>query len=119
MQALLPALDVRAAIGVAGTVGQLAALAGSQTLTAGDVERLLDELSALPLAQRREVPNLDPARAPVIVAGAIIVREVLRRYSLEELQFSVRDILDGAALEAAAMPGPEEGAAPPGAYTCC
>jgi hypothetical protein len=55
----------------------------------------------------------------VIVAGAIIVREVLRRYRLEQLLFSVRDLLDGAALAAAALPRPEEGAAPPGAYTCC
>jgi exopolyphosphatase/pppGpp-phosphohydrolase len=55
----------------------------------------------------------------VIVAGAIIVREVLRRYRLELLRFSVRDLLDGAALEAASLPEPEEGAAPPGAYTCC
>jgi len=65
------------------------------------------------------VKNLDPARAPVIVGGMLIVREVLRRYGLDRLQFSVRDLLDGAALEAAALPAPVEGPAPPGAYTCC
>jgi exopolyphosphatase/guanosine-5'-triphosphate,3'-diphosphate pyrophosphatase len=119
VQALLPELQVRAAIGVAGTVAQLAALTGSTTLTIADVERLVDELAALPIEQRRSVPNLDPARAPVIVAGAIVVREVLRRYRLEQLQFSVRDLLDGAALAAADLPEPDEGAAPPGAYTCC
>ena len=32
---------------------------------------------------------------------------------------SERDILHGAALEAAALPELEEGDAPPGAYTCC
>ena len=32
---------------------------------------------------------------------------------------SERDLLDGAALAAAELPEPEEGAAPPGAYTCC
>jgi hypothetical protein len=32
---------------------------------------------------------------------------------------SEHDILDGAALEAAKLPEPEEGEAPPGAYTCC
>jgi hypothetical protein len=44
---------------------------------------------------------------------------VLRRYDLRELRFSVRDLLDGAALAAADLPAPAEGAAPPGAYTCC
>ena len=55
----------------------------------------------------------------MIVAGGLIVRTVLARYGLDELRFSVRDLLDGAALEAAALPAPDEGAAPPGAYTCC
>ena len=31
----------------------------------------------------------------------------------------VRDILDGIAFAAAELPAPEEGAAPPGAFTCC
>jgi exopolyphosphatase/guanosine-5'-triphosphate,3'-diphosphate pyrophosphatase len=59
-------------------------------------------LAALALAERRKVPGLDPERAPVIVAGAVIVREVLRRYGLDRLEFSERDLLDGIALEVAA-----------------
>ena len=55
----------------------------------------------------------------MIVGGALIVREVLRRYDLDEIEFSVRDLLDGAALAAADLPAADEGAAPPGAYTCC
>jgi exopolyphosphatase/guanosine-5'-triphosphate,3'-diphosphate pyrophosphatase len=114
-----PDLDVTSAIGVAGTVGQLAALAGTAELSLATVERLTDELTAMPLAELRQVPNLDPDRAPVIVAGALIVRETLRRYRLGGLRFSVRDILDGVAMEAAAMPPPDDQDAPPGAYTCC
>jgi hypothetical protein len=38
---------------------------------------------------------------------------------LKALRISERDILDGAALAAAELPAEEEGAAPPGAYTCC
>ena len=53
------------------------------------------------MAERREVPGLEPARAPVIVGGAVVVAEVLRAYRLERLAFSVRDLLDGVALEAA------------------
>jgi hypothetical protein len=55
-----------------------------------------------------------------VVVGAILnAREVLRRYGLDRLRFSVRDLLDGAALEAAELPEAVEGPAPPGAYTCC
>ena len=116
---LLPSLDVSDAIGVAGTVGQLAVLAGSDDLSADDVDRLTRELAALPLSDLRQIRGLVPERAPVIVAGALIVREALRRYGLGRIRFSVRDLLDGVALAAAALPEPDEGAAPPGAYTCC
>ncbi len=119
IRAELPELDVRDGIGVAGTVGQLAALVGTDLLALAAIEQQLDQLAALALAERRTVPGLDPDRAPVIVAGCLIVREVLRHYRLDAIQFSVRDILDGAALEAAALPPGAEGEAPPGAYTCC
>ena len=62
---------------------------------------------------------LDPDRAPVIVGGALIAREVLTYFGLDKLEISERDILDGAALAAAELPKEDEGAAPPGAYTCC
>jgi exopolyphosphatase/guanosine-5'-triphosphate,3'-diphosphate pyrophosphatase len=116
---LLPSLDVTDAIGGAGTVGQLAALAGTDVLTREEVQRLLAELAAVPLDERRRISHLDPKRAPVIVAGALVVDTVLDRYGLDGLRFSVRDLLDGAALEAAELPEADEGAAPPGAYTCC
>jgi exopolyphosphatase / guanosine-5'-triphosphate,3'-diphosphate pyrophosphatase len=119
VRGLLPELEPADAVGVAGTVGQLAALAGSETLRLAEAERLTGRLAASPLAVRRRLPGLDPDRAPVIVGGAVIVCEVLRRYDLRELRFSVRDLLDGAALAAADLPAPAEGAAPPGAYTCC
>jgi hypothetical protein len=38
---------------------------------------------------------------------------------LPGIEASERDILHGAALEAAALPDPVEGDAPSGAYTCC
>jgi exopolyphosphatase/guanosine-5'-triphosphate,3'-diphosphate pyrophosphatase len=79
----------------------------------------LERLAALSLEERRRVPGLEPERAPVIVGGAVILREVLDRYRLDEVEASEHDILDGAALLAAQLPEPVEGAAPPGAYTCC
>ncbi len=116
---LLPPLAVVRAVGVAGTVAQLALLAGANELRLVTIEGLLDGLGSQSLDERRRVRNLDPKRAPVIVGGALIVREVLRSYELTRIRFSVRDLLDGAALEAAALPPAIEGSAPPGAYTCC
>jgi exopolyphosphatase/guanosine-5'-triphosphate,3'-diphosphate pyrophosphatase len=100
LRSVLPALEPAKAVGVAGTVAQLDALLGAVTLEAVEAELAL--LASLPLAERRLVPKLDPARAPVIVAGALIVAEVLRRYRLGEIAYSVHDLLDGIALEAAA-----------------
>jgi exopolyphosphatase/guanosine-5'-triphosphate,3'-diphosphate pyrophosphatase len=107
------------AVGVAGTITTLAALAEESPLTADALAAQLVRLARLPLAERRALPSLDPERAPVIVAGAVIVREALAFFGLRELEVSERDILDGAALAAAELPDAEEGAAPPGAYTCC
>jgi exopolyphosphatase/guanosine-5'-triphosphate,3'-diphosphate pyrophosphatase len=119
-----------AAIGVAGTITSIAALAlgldeydrervHGARLTAGALGEQLDQLAALPVSERRELRPLDPERAPVIVAGALIARETLSFFGLDALEISERDILDGAALAAAELPEAEEGAAPPGAYTCC
>jgi exopolyphosphatase/guanosine-5'-triphosphate,3'-diphosphate pyrophosphatase len=130
VRASLPTLEPRQAIGVAGTITAIAALdlglveyeperVEGHRLTAGGVQAQLDRLAALPEEERRRVPGLEPERAPVIVAGAVIVREVLARYDLAELAASEHDILHGAALAAAELPELEEGPAPPGAYTCC
>lgn len=121
---------VRAAVGVAGTVTTLAALdlglvvydperVHGHRVSAESVESQLRGLAALPLAVRRRVPGLEPERAPVIVAGIVIVREVLRYFGLATLEASEHDLLHGAAQAAAELPDPVEGAAPPGAYTCC
>jgi exopolyphosphatase / guanosine-5'-triphosphate,3'-diphosphate pyrophosphatase len=118
------------AIGVAGTITSLAALdlalaeydperVHGHVLTLDAVGQQLSRLASMPLAERRQIPALDPERAPVIVAGAVLLREVLMHFGLEEIGASERDILHGAALEAAALPEPVEGDAPPGAYTCC
>lgn len=101
VRGLLPDLHIDSAIGVAGTVTQLHALVGELTLEA--LERELEHLASLALAERAQLVGMDPARAPVIVGGAVIVVEILRRYGLSSLAWSIRDLLDGVALEAAAM----------------
>jgi exopolyphosphatase/guanosine-5'-triphosphate,3'-diphosphate pyrophosphatase len=54
------------------------------------------------LADRRHVPGLEPARAPVIVGGLVVLAEVMARFSLTAIEASERDILHGAALAASA-----------------
>jgi exopolyphosphatase/guanosine-5'-triphosphate,3'-diphosphate pyrophosphatase len=130
VRTVLPELDATSAVGVAGTITTLAALdlgldeydrkrVHGHDLSVAGIERQLGRLAALPLAERREVPALEPERAPVIVAGAVIAREVLVAYGLGAYRVSEHDILDGIALAAAELPEPVEGDAPPGAYTCC
>ena len=118
------------AIGVAGTVTTLATLdlgdseydparTHGHRISRASAETQLERLAALSVEERRLVGGIEPGRAPVIVAGLIVLREVLAAYDLAEIEVSERDILHGAALAAAELPEPEEGAAPPGAYTCC
>jgi exopolyphosphatase/guanosine-5'-triphosphate,3'-diphosphate pyrophosphatase len=115
---------------VAGTLTTLAALdlglesydrsrVHGHRLSRTGARAQLERLASLPLAERRELPTMEPERAPVIVAGAAILVAALDQFELDEIEVSERDILDGIALAAAELPAPEEGAAPPGAFTCC
>jgi exopolyphosphatase/guanosine-5'-triphosphate,3'-diphosphate pyrophosphatase len=128
VRGLLPEARVSKAVGVAGTVTTIAAL--DLGLAEYDPERIhghvisrsaADEqaarLASLTVEERAQI--VEPERAPVILAGAAILTEILSFYELEGIEASERDILHGAALAAAELPEPEEGAAPPGAYTCC
>ena len=130
VEGLIPHWRGDAAIGVAGTVTSLAALdlglvaydpelVHGHVLTAAAVDEQLRRLASLPLEERRRLPGLEPERAPVIVAGAAILREILRRYELSSIEASEHDLLHGIALAAAELPAPDEDAVPPGAYTCC
>ena len=126
VRSLLPRLEPVTAVGVAGTVVTAATISlGESTsvhrhrLTAAAVTAALELVASLPLRERERVPGLDPGRAPVIVAGLVVLREILTCYHLSEVEVSERDLLYGAALAAAELPEPEEGPAPPGAYVCC
>ena len=99
------------AVGVGGTATQLASIdlglvehdrdrVEGHAVSRERLEELRDRLAALPLAERREVTGLDPARAPTIVAGAVVLREVLGAFALDGFEASERDILWGVALDA-------------------
>ena len=120
---LLPNLSPERAIGVAGTVTQLAAFDTENVhgyeLSRARAREQLERLAGMSVAERRGLPRMEPERAPVIVAGAAILVAVLDAYALDAIEVSEHDLLDGVALAAAELPAPVEGDAPPGAYTCC
>jgi exopolyphosphatase/guanosine-5'-triphosphate,3'-diphosphate pyrophosphatase len=118
VRSVLPALDVDRALDVDGTTAELAALTGSRTVTLAAIDRALAWIVGSDEEERRS-RLLEPDRSPVLAAGVVVVRETLRHLGLPETTASDRDLLNGIALAAARLPEPEEGAAPPGAYTCC
>lgn len=68
-------------------------------LTGPQLADLVGILAGKPLARRREVVGLHPDRAPVIVAGALIIESVLALAGLDSTVVSEHDILYGILLE--------------------
>jgi exopolyphosphatase / guanosine-5'-triphosphate,3'-diphosphate pyrophosphatase len=66
-----------------------------------ECERILGALAELPLVARRHVRGLHADRAPTIVAGGLILVETMALFGFDSIEVSERDILEGAALEAA------------------
>jgi len=102
-------------IAVAGTPTSLAAIdqelepydperVHCSRLSLESIQRMCSMLSSMPLEERLEVKGLHPGRAPTIVAGVVILIQVMRAFGLSEIEVSEHDILYGAALEAAAAP---------------
>jgi len=103
------------AIAVAGTPTSLAAIdQGLEPYDPGRVhgyrlgmhriQRMLSRLSSMPLAERLRVPGLHPGRAPTIVAGTVILVQVMRAFRMKEIEVSELDILHGSALSAGMAP---------------
>jgi exopolyphosphatase/guanosine-5'-triphosphate,3'-diphosphate pyrophosphatase len=99
-------------IAVAGTPTSLAAIdqqlapydparVHGYRLSLGSIQRMCSTLSSMPLFERLQVKGLHPGRAPTIVAGVVILIQVMRAFGLEEIEVSERDILHGAAIEGA------------------
>jgi exopolyphosphatase/guanosine-5'-triphosphate,3'-diphosphate pyrophosphatase len=68
------------------------------------IQRMCSLLSSMTLEERLQVTGLHPGRAPTIVAGVVILIQVMRAFGLKEIEVSEHDILYGAALEAARAP---------------
>lgn len=106
-----PSRAASAGIAVAGTPTSLAAIelglepydserVHGHVLPLPTIQRLLSQLAAAPLSERVEIPGLHPDRAPTIVAGVVILVEVMRAFGLEGIEVSEHDILYGTAIAA-------------------
>lgn len=102
--------QIRSLVGTAGTITTLAAMA--QQLTEYDPARvdgyvlskktlrtLGAQLSGLTIAQRRKLPGLPPARADVILAGAMILETFMDTYDFDEIIVSHRGLRYGVLLD--------------------
>jgi exopolyphosphatase/guanosine-5'-triphosphate,3'-diphosphate pyrophosphatase len=61
---------------------------------------LLARLAALPVAARAALPGMEPKRADVIVAGAVVVAEAMALTGFDELTVSDRGVRWGLVHEA-------------------
>jgi exopolyphosphatase/guanosine-5'-triphosphate,3'-diphosphate pyrophosphatase len=104
-------------VGVAGTVTTLAAVEqalvhydGEQvhgsSLSLATLRALVTRLAALPLDARARLPGMEPKRADVIVAGAVVVAEAMDLTGFDRLVVSDRGVRWGLVHELlAARPG--------------
>ncbi len=67
------------------------------TVSAGAARAAAARLVAMPVAERRTLGYMQPGRADVIGAGALILDRVLEGTPVTELRVSISDILDGIA----------------------
>ncbi len=96
---------VRMVFGSSGSITNLAEVAYRYThdrdfdrdsvVTLEELSRTIRMLCKLPLAERREVPGINPFRADIIIPGGAIIETFLEELDLRSLRTSDRGLLDG------------------------
>jgi exopolyphosphatase/guanosine-5'-triphosphate,3'-diphosphate pyrophosphatase len=98
-------------IGTSGTILSLGAVASgadgratgaalrNRRVSAKQIRRVRKELVALDLEERLRVPGLEPRRADLAVAGAIVVDEILRRLHADEITLCDLSLREGLILD--------------------
>jgi exopolyphosphatase/guanosine-5'-triphosphate,3'-diphosphate pyrophosphatase len=97
-------------VGTGGTVRNLAAAAqraaglpsnGVQgmVIVQDALAELISRLAALPASERASVPGIKPARADLILAGAVVVQGVLRAGGFDALETTEAGLREGVFLE--------------------
>jgi exopolyphosphatase/guanosine-5'-triphosphate,3'-diphosphate pyrophosphatase len=102
-------------VGIGGTVRNLAAAAqraaglpsnGVQgmVLERAALDELVARLAALPAAERASVPGIKPARADLILAGAVVVQSVLEAGGFDGLETTEAGLREGVFFERLLQP---------------
>jgi len=65
------------------------------SFTAGELHELVDELTSRTTEERLELSGLDDKRVDIIVAGAILLDEIFRAFSIEEMTISEYALREG------------------------
>jgi exopolyphosphatase / guanosine-5'-triphosphate,3'-diphosphate pyrophosphatase len=97
-------------VGIGGTVRNLAAAAqraaglpsnGVQgmVIEREQLDELIERLAALPAAERASVPGVKPARADLILAGAVVVAGALRAGGLQAIETTEAGLREGVFFE--------------------
>jgi exopolyphosphatase / guanosine-5'-triphosphate,3'-diphosphate pyrophosphatase len=98
-------------IGTSGTILSLGAVATAIAegtapselrnlrVPAKQIRRLRKEVVALSLAQRLTIPGLDPRRADLVVAGAVLLDAILRRLGAEDITLCDLALREGLVLD--------------------
>ncbi|KUH35822.1 MULTISPECIES: Ppx/GppA phosphatase family protein [Streptomyces] len=111
--ATVPLREPRTLVGLAGSVTTVAAVAlGLEEYDSAAIHRsrvsyeqvaaVTDRLLAATHDERAAIPVMHPGRVDVIVAGALVLREVMEYVGASEVVVSEHDILDGIAHHCAA-----------------
>ena len=108
--AQIKSLGFERVIGTSGTILSLGGLASGDGRSAPEdlrnlkvqakqFRRVRKELAALTLAERLRVPGLDPRRADLIVAGAVLFDTILKELGAEEVTLCDLSLRAGLALD--------------------
>jgi exopolyphosphatase/guanosine-5'-triphosphate,3'-diphosphate pyrophosphatase len=106
----IPVAGTRTFVAVAGTSTTVQAIAlglgaydperiHRTRLSRADAAAVASRLAVMTTAERAALPVMAPGRADVIVAGAVILVEVMERFGFGQAIVSETDILDGLVLE--------------------
>ncbi|MFE0651280.1 exopolyphosphatase [Streptomyces sp. NPDC059534] len=108
----VPITSAGTLVGLAGSVTTVAAIALGLTeydstkihharISAGQIAEVTERLLSSTHAERAAIPVIHPGRVDVIIAGALVLREIVERVGAHEVVVSEHDILDGIALSVA------------------
>ncbi|HCY51140.1 MAG TPA: hypothetical protein DHU65_00340 [Clostridiales bacterium] len=95
--------------GIGGTATQIAAIAlklavydrnkvNGYVLTENIVKAVIDEVNGKTMEELKAVTGLDPARADVILGGAVMLKNIMERIGVSQITVSEDDNLEGYAI---------------------